>query len=352
MSPLHAHFQTFRGGHTGTTIIPERSGVRSLLCYSREIAPSAQHMRCLRSTRFFVANKLITKSHAYIGDKCSLLESCKHSCTFTRQGVFSFFMLGYQSNLRWEERKVNSRPATPPGFLHFCWTAVQRPMPLLAAAGGVTSWPPLQPLQVRPCNRDRFFNSLRAFSFCSSLQFARHVRALAKRFNASAGATEAPPKASGLQALSGSEIRERFLSFYESKGHKRLPSASLVPQDPTVMLTIAGMLQFKPIFLGQVAPIPTKCSSTSSSMRTRLQRYCANSRPAMNARKRPLGTTFPLHPALSGSSQRLQRRRVGSIHAPRPLRNASGRTVFSGLSIDDVLGHSTRCPKQQLCCCG
>lgn len=53
-------------------------------------------------------------------------------------------------------------------------------------------------------------------------------------------------------ALSGSEIRERFLSFYESKGHKRLPSSSLVPQDPTVMLTIAGMLQFKPIFLGQV----------------------------------------------------------------------------------------------------
>lgn len=54
----------------------------------------------------------------------------------------------------------------------------------------------------------------------------------------------------------GAEIRERFLSFYEGKGHTRLPSSSLVPEDPTVLLTIAGMLQFKPIFLGQVGTMP------------------------------------------------------------------------------------------------
>lgn len=57
--------------------------------------------------------------------------------------------------------------------------------------------------------------------------------------------------------LSGKEIRERFLSFYEANGHARMPSSSLVPQDPTVMLTIAGMLQFKPIFLGQVSSCPS-----------------------------------------------------------------------------------------------
>jgi alanyl-tRNA synthetase len=62
--------------------------------------------------------------------------------------------------------------------------------------------------------------------------------------------------------LSGSEIREKFLKFYESKQHKILPSASLVPEDPTVLLTIAGMLPFKPIFLGQ-RPAPKPRATTS-----------------------------------------------------------------------------------------
>lgn len=52
--------------------------------------------------------------------------------------------------------------------------------------------------------------------------------------------------------VSGDSIRRRFLEFFASRGHKVLPSSSLVPEDPTVLLTIAGMLQFKPIFLGKV----------------------------------------------------------------------------------------------------
>jgi alanyl-tRNA synthetase len=56
---------------------------------------------------------------------------------------------------------------------------------------------------------------------------------------------------SDLKFLSGSDIRQKFLDFYAQNGHQILPSASLVPEDPTVLLTIAGMLPFKPIFLGQ-----------------------------------------------------------------------------------------------------
>ncbi|KAK6159626.1 hypothetical protein DH2020_006940 [Rehmannia glutinosa] len=61
---------------------------------------------------------------------------------------------------------------------------------------------------------------------------------------------------------SGDSIRRKFLEFYAARGHKILPSASLVPEDPTVLLTIAGMLQFKPIFLGKV-PREVPCAATS-----------------------------------------------------------------------------------------
>ncbi len=54
-----------------------------------------------------------------------------------------------------------------------------------------------------------------------------------------------------MHTMSGSEVREMFLRFFESKGHTRVHSSSLVPQnDPTLLFTNAGMNQFKDVFLG------------------------------------------------------------------------------------------------------
>ncbi len=70
------------------------------------------------------------------------------------------------------------------------------------------------------------------------------------------------------QFLSGSEIRQKFLNFYAQKEHQILPSASLVPEDPTVLLTIAGMLPFKPIFLGQRSPDFPRATTSQKCIRT------------------------------------------------------------------------------------
>jgi alanyl-tRNA synthetase len=71
-----------------------------------------------------------------------------------------------------------------------------------------------------------------------------------------------------LPHLSGSDIREKFLKFYEAKQHNILPSASLIPEDPTVMLTIAGMLPFKPIFLGQRKAPQPRATTSQKCIRT------------------------------------------------------------------------------------
>ena len=70
------------------------------------------------------------------------------------------------------------------------------------------------------------------------------------------------------QYLSGSEIRQKFLEFYAQRQHQILPSASLVPEDPTVLLTIAGMLPFKPIFLGQKPAEFPRATTSQKCIRT------------------------------------------------------------------------------------
>lgn len=66
----------------------------------------------------------------------------------------------------------------------------------------------------------------------------------------------------------GPQIRQAFLEFYQARGHQIKPSASLVPEDPTVLLTIAGMLQFKPIFLGQRQADCDRATTSQKCIRT------------------------------------------------------------------------------------
>ncbi len=68
--------------------------------------------------------------------------------------------------------------------------------------------------------------------------------------------------------VTGDEIRNAFLKFYSDKFHKIIPSASLIPDDPTVMLTIAGMLPFKPVFLGLKKRPSKRATSSQKCIRT------------------------------------------------------------------------------------
>ncbi len=82
-----------------------------------------------------------------------------------------------------------------------------------------------------------------------------------------AGAATRVHKLTGMKA---DEIRERFLSFFEERGHLRMPSASLVPPsyDPSVLLTTAGMQPFKPYFRGEEEPPSKRLTSCQKSFRT------------------------------------------------------------------------------------
>ena len=84
-----------------------------------------------------------------------------------------------------------------------------------------------------------------------------------------ASATSSPGGAPGPGLpRSGAEIRAAFLKFYEQRGHQPIASASLVPDDPTVLLTIAGMLPFKPVFLGQQERPAPRATSSQKCIRT------------------------------------------------------------------------------------
>jgi alanyl-tRNA synthetase len=69
--------------------------------------------------------------------------------------------------------------------------------------------------------------------------------------------------------MTSDQLRRAFLDFFAEKGHKIIPSSSLIPKgDPTLLLTTAGMVQFKPYFLGEAKPPHPRMASCQKCFRT------------------------------------------------------------------------------------
>ncbi|WP_327322296.1 alanine--tRNA ligase [Streptomyces sp. NBC_01210] len=68
--------------------------------------------------------------------------------------------------------------------------------------------------------------------------------------------------------MESAEIRRRWLSFFEERGHTVVPSASLIADDPTLLLVPAGMVPFKPYFLGEAKPPAPRATSVQKCVRT------------------------------------------------------------------------------------
>ena len=68
--------------------------------------------------------------------------------------------------------------------------------------------------------------------------------------------------------MESAEIRSRFLNYFQSKGHTVVPSASLLLDDPTLLFVNAGMVPFKPYFLGEAAPPYPRAVSAQKVVRT------------------------------------------------------------------------------------
>jgi len=69
--------------------------------------------------------------------------------------------------------------------------------------------------------------------------------------------------------MTSSEIRRQFLDYFAARGHRVIPSSSLIPHgDPTLLFTNAGMIQFKPFFLGQAKPPEPRATTAQKCFRT------------------------------------------------------------------------------------
>ena len=124
---------------------------------------------------------------------------------------------------------------------------------------------PRRPPQ-RPCP-SALHRSVRRSHLATAADRARAARFLLGRgFAEARGARRARGGDAKPPCMTGAEIRRSFSSSSGSRGHEIVPSASLVPEnDPTLLFTNAGMVQFKNVFLGTRDAAPTRAPPTRRS---------------------------------------------------------------------------------------
>src|SRR5688572_32258102 len=107
-----------------------------------------------------------------------------------------------------------------------------------------------------------FLQAARILAYNSRLIFVGSHLRMSKKTAAAAPASPAPSQTSGQQ------VRRTFLEFFRGKGHTIVPSMSLVPgNDPTLLFTNSGMVQFKEVFLGTDTRPYTRVADAQKSMR-------------------------------------------------------------------------------------
>ncbi len=67
--------------------------------------------------------------------------------------------------------------------------------------------------------------------------------------------------------MTAGDLRRAFVDFFVARGHAEVPSASLIPHDPSILFTVAGMVPFKPYFLGDETPPYRRAASVQKCMR-------------------------------------------------------------------------------------
>src|SRR5688500_3880290 len=80
-------------------------------------------------------------------------------------------------------------------------------------------------------------------------------------------ASSPPSVSSGGTPLTANQVRDSYRAFFSERGHTPVPSASLIPHDPTIMFTVAGMVPFKPFFVGDETPPYKRAVSVQKCVR-------------------------------------------------------------------------------------